>query len=98
MLLRVCAFPVLQSPAGVVCLADPDRREQAAQAGDVTIVVNTSSEVCGFHKAGGLGLTSEETSRCVSILTARTRRGCKSSARILPCSPTCTTHCLVCAG
>lgn len=44
---------------------DPDLREQAAQAGSATFVVNTNKEVCAVHKADGIGLTQLQIMRCV---------------------------------
>lgn len=39
---------------------DPDRKEEAAAAGEVTVVVNTAGQVCAVQQLGGLGLTLDQ--------------------------------------
>lgn len=46
-----------------LCVVDPELSEEAAQQGSATFIVNTAKEVCGTHKADGIGLTIAETMR-----------------------------------
>ena len=48
---------------GTIIAVDPSLKEQAAQAGSATIMVNTNKEVCAVHKAEGIGLNSMQFMR-----------------------------------
>jgi len=52
-----------QPQDGDLVAVDPSLKEQAAQAGSATIMVNTNKEVCAVHKAEGIGLTSTQFMR-----------------------------------
>ncbi|KAF5842080.1 ribosomal protein S5 domain 2-type protein [Dunaliella salina] len=56
---------------GSTIAVDPSLREQAAQAGSATVMVNTNKEVCAVHKAEGIGLNSTQFMRLVRIASAK---------------------------
>jgi exosome complex component RRP45 len=42
---------------------DPCLREEAAQAGGLTVVMNPHKEVCAVQKADGVGITADQLLR-----------------------------------
>ena len=61
--LRTVGSCLFSQQDGELVAVDPSLREQAAQAGSVTFVVNTNNEVCAVHKAEGIGLTQNQIMR-----------------------------------
>lgn len=47
---------------GELVMMDPGQKEEAAQAGRLTVVVNAQKEVCAVHKPDGVPLTSSMVS------------------------------------
>lgn len=47
-----------------VQVVDPSLKEEAAMEGSVTLIVNSSREVCAVHKAGGVGVLSGQMMSC----------------------------------
>mmetsp|Transcript_24544 Transcript_24544/g.69299 ORF Transcript_24544/g.69299 Transcript_24544/m.69299 type:complete len:288 (-) Transcript_24544:256-1119(-) len=52
-------------------LLDPTDREELARDGQITIIVNSHSEICGVHKHGWPPLSSEQISHLVSLAVER---------------------------
>mmetsp|Transcript_15152 Transcript_15152/g.24623 ORF Transcript_15152/g.24623 Transcript_15152/m.24623 type:complete len:279 (+) Transcript_15152:56-892(+) len=52
-------------------LMDPDDREELAEDGKITIIVNSHKEICGVHKQGWPPLSSEELSELVRLACER---------------------------
>ena len=52
---------------GNTIMVDPSFREEAAMQGSLTMIVNSSKEVCAVHKAGGVGVLSGQMMRCTRL-------------------------------
>jgi exosome complex RNA-binding protein Rrp42 (RNase PH superfamily) len=52
---------------GNTVVVDPSLREEMAMQGCLTLIVNSSKEVCAVHKAGGVGVVSGQIMRCIRL-------------------------------
>jgi exosome complex component RRP45 len=58
---QLVALPAAQD--GNIVAVDPCLREEAAQAGGLTLVMNPHKEVCAVQKADGVGITADQLLR-----------------------------------
>lgn len=61
-------------------LLDPSDREELAEDGRVTVIVNEHREICGIHKHGWPALSSSQLARLVALASARAEVLCKQIA------------------
>ena len=52
---------------GNTVVVDPSLKEEAAMEGSITLIVNSTKEVCAVHKAGGIGVLSGQMMRCTRL-------------------------------
>mmetsp|Transcript_13531 Transcript_13531/g.26088 ORF Transcript_13531/g.26088 Transcript_13531/m.26088 type:complete len:291 (-) Transcript_13531:865-1737(-) len=68
-------------------LLDPTDREELAQDGKLTVIVNAHREICGVHKFGSPALDAAQMARLVAMASDRSAELCKliddSSATVL---------------
>lgn len=57
-------------------LLDPNRLEEAAMGGQLSVAVNQHGELCGLHKPGGMAIDIVLINHCISIATARAKELC----------------------
>ena len=53
---------------GELLVVDPSLKEEAAAAGELTVVVNTHSDICSLNKTSGAGISMTQVCVPVSVL------------------------------